>query len=333
MTTEASAPGKVIVTGEHAVVYGEPAIVSALNRRLTVQASRAYEPFVTIDLKRTGRTLTAPASMVSHYARQLQKRWRRSGEAIELQPHEYAFAAVGEAMNRAQLSGMEITVGDELPVGAGLGSSASVAAAIVQAVSKELDAALDEPLQPISHRLERLQHGNPSGIDTEAVCQGGTLYAQKQGGVMTTEPLNEGVAGLHVFMTGPAEEGTGAMVEFVQQQRGNESAERAIEALGDSARAIREALSDGRQFEGSIRSAHRALRDLGVVPDNIQDRVQKLESDGFSAKISGAGARTGPGAGALLVYAPQDDPAAPNEHPALADLTHLTSDLDGDGVR
>lgn len=333
MTINVSAPGKVIITGEHAVVHDEPALVSALNKRLSVEAERTQRPFVNLRAMDNGRSRREPVWAVIEQARTLQQRWQKNQQSLGLAPDEYIRAAVGEVLSRTKSFGLALSIGTELPVGAGFGSSAAAAAAIVQAVRLLAEESLDETTRSLSHRLERLQHGQPSGIDTQAVCQGGSFMARKEGGRLKTEAVKNNPDGLHVFLTGRPSEGTGELVEYVTQRRDNPDVKAALADLGETARAIRSAFEDGRSFAKPIKTAQRALETIGVVPEPVQKRVRKLEDDGLAAKISGAGARTGPAAGALLVYAPDEPPGTLRKHRALDDTEYITSDLGGEGVR
>ncbi len=135
-----SAPGKVILSGEHAVVYGYPCIATALSLRTTV---RLYE--------RPGSTGLADSSGADP---RLQK----------------ALAAV------LPPDGLGVEIDSTLPIGRGLGSSAALSVALVRARAAWENRTLDfEATHRQGFVVERLFHGSPSGVDHAVSALGGAV--------------------------------------------------------------------------------------------------------------------------------------------------------------
>src|SRR5688572_11474982 len=135
----ARAPGKVILLGEHAVVYGHPALAGALGRGVTVEV-------------RPGRTLRVPA-------------WGVDVSPGEASPLGRAYAAILEKFALCEPPcGLEAAF--DLPAGAGLGSSAALSVAIARALGEATGRALTraEELE-CAMAAETVFHGRASGID------------------------------------------------------------------------------------------------------------------------------------------------------------------------
>jgi mevalonate kinase len=147
---KASAPGKVILFGEHAVVYGRPAIavpVSQVRAEAVVQSSREE-----------GIRLIAPDINID----------TTLADAAEDDPLAAAFRQVKKATGLARLPNMTVTVGSQIPVASGLGSGAAISAAIIRAVANFLGLshlATNEWVSALTYEVERIHHGTPSGID------------------------------------------------------------------------------------------------------------------------------------------------------------------------
>jgi len=176
--TVSSAPGKVYLFGEHAVVYGEPAIPCAIERRATISVEARDDDHVRVqasDLSLDGFTVEytgttddrpdvdVPASLVDAAM-------------------GYIDAAVEQARDAAGApdAGFDITVESEIPLGAGLGSSAAVTVAGIDAATRELDSPLSvEDLADRAYRAEAaVQKGEASRADTFCSAVGGAVRVE-----------------------------------------------------------------------------------------------------------------------------------------------------------
>ncbi len=168
--TTSSAPGKIILFGEHAVVYGRPA--------LAVPVTQVHADVEVLDSPRAGIWIEAPD--VNLHAE------------VNSLPSDHPLAAV---INKfyAPLSsphfrflkmggqrGIEIKITSTIPVASGLGSGAAVSVALTRALSSHLNHPMtDEELNAFVYEIEKIHHGTPSGIDNTVVTYAKPVYFVK----------------------------------------------------------------------------------------------------------------------------------------------------------
>ncbi len=328
-----SAPGKSILMGEHAAVYQRPALVAAVDRRATAELDAGGAGRVRLELPRVGVREEVSWSGVASYTRRCRDAW----DAYRRNPHPEAFArvrgddpahlakiALGEAADHlgdAEPPGVALRLDSEIPLGAGFGSSAAAAVAVVEAYLAFRGTELaPEELHRLTLEVERRQHGLPSGVDNATVIHGGLVWAERSpAGAFTAAPLDARprmLEEIRVFHSGPPAETTGAVVAAVRsrKQADPERYDPVIDRMERATRELRRALEDASPPASRVIEPMRAfeacLEELGVVPGPIREIVREVERRGGAAKISGAGALSGRGAGSLLVYHPSGDAVA-----------------------
>jgi len=159
----ASAPGKIILFGEHAVVYGYPAIAVPLTAvQVTVSAEAAPSGSgITLHAADLGRTLAL----------------------ADLQPADPLYDALAYPIHlalqtlRCPAPDLRLTVRSTIPIASGLGSGAALAAALIRAVWGALGQPLDDDvLNPLVYEVEKRHHGTPSGIDNTTIVYARPVY-------------------------------------------------------------------------------------------------------------------------------------------------------------
>lgn len=352
--TSVSVPGKLILMGEHAVVYHRPALVAAVDLRLHVTVRDADEG-ARIVLPQIGVDERTDWSELRAYADRARERWRkfhRKPTPILFQrvrgedPAHVVKIALGEAAKACgpeALRPIELSIDSQIPIGAGFGSSAATGVAVVAACLAHLGLNSDsQTLDRIALEVERRQHGLPSGVDHATVLRGGITWARNDAaGAVFMEPVmavSTLTARIRVYDTGTPAESTGAVVSAVRDRldhSGSRVADQLLDRMEYATRAFREQLTrrkeDPEAVVEMIREVERCLEELGVVPGPIGDIVDRIEGLGGAAKISGAGALSGDGAGCLLVYHP--DPAKAREMEFLDSLTRYRVSLGAQGLR
>lgn len=326
---EVSAPGKLILMGEHAAVYGRPALVAAVDLRLTARLSPLPGGEVRLDLPGLGHAESTSWSDLRAYAGAARERWSRYAERPAAaafrevrgeDPAHVVKIALGEAAEAlggaADLAGALLRIESALPIGSGFGSSAATATAVVAAVLAFAGDGDPDPerITRLALEVERRQHGFPSGVDGATVLEGGILWARRRdSGELEIERIavrSSLLRRLRVYDTGTPAEPTGAVVAAVRalRERDLERHERILDRMEAATRALRAELEGGDgdpdQPLHLIREHEACLEDLGVVPGEVRALVRQVEAAGGAAKISGAGSLSGSGAGSLLVYHP-----------------------------
>jgi mevalonate kinase len=159
----ASAPGKIILFGEHAVVHGIPAIAAPVS---TVRAACMIDPLP----PGSGIVLSAPALPASlHLIDPAQP-----GDAFS-QTLRLAFRALQTSFTDAR-----ITLTSDIPIASGMGSGAAIAAAMVRAVCAYVGRTLPlNRLNALIYEIEKLHHGTPSGIDNTTIVYERLIWFQR----------------------------------------------------------------------------------------------------------------------------------------------------------
>ena len=170
MEALASAPAKVILTGEHFVVYNKPAIVMAIDLRAKVRVKDNFENTISI-FSNLGYSGTYRKD------RYYPEKGGVNGKKI-LDPMKIAATSVLKYVKETR--GLFIEVDSKIPVASGLGSSAAVVVATVAATGKKLGVDLSkEEIINLSLEAEKYVHINPSGIDQTISTYGGIILYKK----------------------------------------------------------------------------------------------------------------------------------------------------------
>jgi mevalonate kinase len=169
----AAAPGKVILTGEHFVVYGEPALVMAIDRyvQVTVSFRSDYQIYVVSDLG------------VSGFFDKDQFRPESGGVDARKILEPVKISAEVTMENLDEKKGFDVEVTSTLPMAVGLGSSSALAVSTVAAIGRLLEITFnkDEIIQ-LSTEAEKYVHVNPSGVDQSISAYGNIIsYSKSQG--------------------------------------------------------------------------------------------------------------------------------------------------------
>ncbi len=276
-----SAPGKIILSGEHSVVYGQPAILTAINKRLYVEIKKG---------RGSTKIITDQNPELVHHA------------LFNVIP-----AKAGIYTNKKMFNNLKITIRSEIPVNRGLGSSAALAVALTGALLRWFNQKWNKKLiNQIAFEIEKKQHGNPSGADNTIALHGGTIIFQKG----KIKRLKVSHLPQFVFIdSGLASETTREMVKIVNAKIKNQNAklqfkiQNLINNLGKVTAQCIKTLKEknSNQLKFLIRENERLLEELGVVGEKAKRIIKEIESLGGAAKICGAGGLK-KGSGILLCY-------------------------------
>lgn len=314
------APGKLILSGEHAVVHGAPALAVAVSLYARVEATPLPEPVLEWHLPGASPlrislqdTHTRAADLDARHRRFLQGGLDIA--AVAPLPVDLLTAAAARA--RPQ-HGWRLTFASDIPPGAGMGSSAAFLLALFKALRPEWDA---HTLYREALACEQYQHGRSSGLDVAVSLHGGALWMHRSAHRPLDLPTLPEFRAIH---TGRPARTTGECVTDVSARFPDGHPHwTAFEAI---ALRTREALQkpDPDAWTRAIRENHRLLTDIGVVPGPVQTAIADMEAAGGAAKICGAGCLRGPAAGVLLARDP-----LPRTLPAGWRLLSLAPDTTG----
>ncbi len=321
-----SAPGKVYLFGEHAVVYGEPAVPCAIERRATVtveerdEGLRVHAADLTLDgftVEYDGDTAGRPDVDASN-------------ELVEA-----GIGYVNEAMDQARDAadaedvGFDVTVESTIPLGAGLGSSAAVAVAAIDAATRELGVELDPTeIADRAYRVEfAVQDGQASRADTFCSATGGAVRVEGDDCRRIEAPADLPFV---IGYDGGAGD-TGALVAGVRALRDQyDFAADTVGAIGDIVRRGEDVLATGDLAElGDLMNFnHGLLSALGVSSRSLDAMVWAARDAGaLGAKLTGAG-----GGGCIVALDETPETRTALEYtPGCEDA--FRAELDTDGVR
>jgi mevalonate kinase len=285
--------GKIILLGEHAVVYGYPALAAALDRGVRIACvPTPAGGTLRVDLPSWNVKLTADDD------------------------HQLA-AALAAIADRLELGRPNVTlVGDaQIPPGAGLGASAAFAVAIARALidfrerraaprGAQIAAPATAEVIAAANASEEIVHGRASGVDVALATHGGVGVFRKASGLTPIQipPLR--------VLVGPsgAQRSTAQMVERVAVATAGADDDARLRELGRLADAGTSALlgKDLPALGRAMDRAHALLGELGVATPLLDGLCEAARRAGaYGAKLTGAG-----GGGAVIAIAPREKEAA-----------------------
>ncbi len=275
--TTASAPGKIILFGEHAVVYGRPAIAVPVRQ---VRAQAAVEDLpgespgrIRLEAPDIGRSLWLP-------------------QAGSDDPLARAVRLVLEALGMRDPRPVRVRVTSSIPVASGLGSGAAVTVAIVRALSAHWEHPLpDETVSELAYEVEKIHHGTPSGIDNTVIVHQRPVYFQRGRPIQSltvAQPLHLVIA----ISDQPSP--TAVAVARVREhwESDPQAAEADFDAIGRLVDQARRALEEGpaARLGPLMDENHALLARMGVSTPALDRLVDAARCAGaYGAKLSGGG--------------------------------------------
>ena len=169
MKSKASAPGKVILFGEHFVVYGGKAILCSINKRVTVTAEKTNERKISINSE-IGKLILEPNKSILEIDSPLKPFYYLASKALENEE-----------------TGIHIQIDSEIPLGAGLGSSSACCVAGAAAIFKLFGNISKEKTLELAIEAEKTIFENTSGADCTVCTYGGIIEYDKNNGFKKIE--------------------------------------------------------------------------------------------------------------------------------------------------
>ena len=181
MTSTASAPGKLALVGEHALIYGYPCIVTSVDLRYTVAATKLEDKNIIFKLNFTEKKPSFSFTLNDFFA-------------LETFPKDIAFIA--QAMQKLYAK-YDFDTGFRIETSSpsasyGLGSSSAITVATIMAVTKEYGISLsNKDLFEIAYEVTLAVQGKASGFDVASTIYGGTVFYQSGGAIIERLSLKD----------------------------------------------------------------------------------------------------------------------------------------------
>ena len=289
MQVRASAPGKAILFGEHAVVYGKPAIAMAINKRACVEVLEGSTNKIKVNIRDLG----------------INGHIDFDNEVIVSDsPKKGILKYILESIkNIHDGSGMEINIDVNIPIGGGLGSSAAVTVATIAAVSayNEIDLK-EEEISKYAHEVELSVQKSASPLDTTISTYGGLIYLEANAEDIVQLDIDYDIPVVIGYTDTRGD--TGKLVEAVRIRRDvyPEIINPVINSIEFITEEAKEAiLNNDKKRIGELMNINHGLLDaLGVNTKELSGMVYTARNAGAcGSKITGAG-----GGGSIIAYCP-----------------------------
>ncbi len=261
----ASASGKIILSGEYAVLFGKSGIAIPSELRVKVMLEESQ--------KNDGMTIV----------------WAEKN--IDVTWKDYAKKIAQKIVERTKNISGTLTIENKLPLGKGMGSSTALIIAMCRCI-------VGPDSESIARELEDELNPGHSGIDFAVIWEEKPiLFAKDTTPTVIDLPKNL-LQNMRLIDTGKPNEATPELVAWVRAryEAGEPETRNAIEIIG----ACTERILADESIKTVMRDHHRAQITLGVVLKETQRVIADIEHRGGSAKVLGAGGRTG-GGGMVLV--------------------------------
>ncbi|NIN69262.1 MAG: mevalonate kinase [Anaerolineae bacterium] len=276
--TVAYAPGKIILVGEHAVVYGRPAIavpVTQVQAQVKVEKGEPGQGIVVV-AKDLGRVFSLA----------------RQERDATVGPLQATVANVLAYLGLTTDHDLTVFVESSIPMARGLGSGAAVSTAMTRAIARHFSRELTAgEISQLVYETEKLHHGTPSGIDNTVIaCERPVHFVRGE----SPETVRVGRSLLLIIADTGVESPTREVVGAVRRAR-EEARERyddLFDAVGDIVVEVRRAIERGelRHVGRLLDENHRLLQEMGVSSSRLDDLVHAAKRHGaLGAKLSGAG--------------------------------------------
>ncbi len=297
MRRTAKAPAKVTLFGEHAVVYGHPALVMAIPIHVTAVAEFS-EDF----------SLESGPVILKHLALAISEGEVKVIGRTRDEVLRY-FSYILEALKVLNVEKVKVSLSSPLPVGAGLGTSAAVTVSTIAAVSALLNRHMDrEEIANLAWEVEKRVQGRASPMDTSASALGGVLLIGKEADGWYRKRVRAAdvplVIGLFRKRKSTAELVSG-VAELITR---HPFASTIMKTIGELTERAVESLEKGDlALLGELMNInHGLLEALGIVTKEVANAVHSARLAGaLGAKVSGAG-----GGGAVIAVGDDVDEIA-----------------------
>jgi mevalonate kinase len=272
LKSKASAPGKVILFGEHFVVYGVKAILCSINKRVTVTAEKISDKKIVINSE-IGNLILEPNKSISEINSPLKPFYYLANKVIKNQD-----------------TGIQIKIDSEIPLGVGLGSSSACCVAGAAAIFKLFGDISKEEILELAIEAERTIFENTSGADCTVCVYGGIMeYDKKQGFKKIEDEPNFQL----VIANSNIEHSTESMVSEVKaftiknKEEFSKLLDQELELVEDVLKLLKE--NNTIKLGEKINQNQKYLETIGISNNQLRKMIEIGQKTSFGAKITGSG--------------------------------------------
>jgi len=267
----ASAPGKIILFGEHFVVHGTKAILAAIDKRVTVTST--FTDNKTIKVNSQLGTIEVPISS--------------SHEEVKSEFRPFVYLANKIINSEQNASGLEITIDSDIPIGVGLGSSSACCVAATASISELFNELSSEEILKMSIEAEKTIFPDTSGADCTVCTYGGMIEYPSVEKIDNTFDLNLLIANSMI------PHNTKNSVEKVNKFKENDE-ERFSQLCDLETKLIDEVITamknnDATTFGLKMSENQKYLEEIQISNDTLRDMISSLKEISLGTKITGAG--------------------------------------------
>ena len=271
MKSIASAPAKIILFGEHFVVHGTKAILAAIDKRVTVTST--FTENKTIKVNSQLGTIEVPISS--------------SHEEVKSEFRPFVYLANKIINSEQNVSGLEITIDSDIPIGVGLGSSSACCVAATASISELFNELSSEEILKMSIEAEKTIFPDTSGADCTVCTYGGMIEYPSIEKIDNTFDLNLLIANSMI------PHNTKNSVEKVNKFKENDE-ERFSQLCDLETKLIDEVITamknnDATTFGLKMSENQKYLEEIQISNDTLRDMISSLKEISLGTKITGAG--------------------------------------------
>lgn len=289
MRISASAPGKLILMGEHAVVYGEPGLVLPLRQlRAVVTLTAAPQPRLEApDLNLFTDLSTGIAAMGPDVS--TQSLHPLEVTLLKAQHHLHTHHNLPQ-----QLPNLCFHIRSDIPVKRGMGSGTAISCACIRALAAYYHCRLNvAEVEAFAQAMDQIYHGRPSGIDAAVIAHERALRFQRDPkGAPVVRFLDVPHLALLIGDTGPAAPTADVVAHVARRHARDPRIAEVIQRMGALVRSAEQALRNQQwQVLGQLLfENHQCLQALEVSTPTLDHLITQAEALGVAgAKLSGAG--------------------------------------------